>query len=165
MLGIKKLAVTGLIGFVVASGFLGSGCTPPGPNALLKGQRLIGQGKYDSAIEQLQLATRLLPNHPQAWNHLGMAYHGARRPSEAVNAYNQALKLDHKLAVVRYNLGCLFLEQNELAFAIEQLTSFVMVESKSVNGRLKLGEAYLRARQLDPREAEHTTASKMGGPP
>src|SRR5260221_5778212 len=39
------------------------GCAPPGPRALLKGERLIRQGKYEQAIQSLQEATRLLPTN------------------------------------------------------------------------------------------------------
>src|SRR5438105_2906586 len=55
------------------------GCTPPGPRALLKGERLIREGKYDKAIESLQEATRLLPRNAQTYNHLGLALHGNKQ--------------------------------------------------------------------------------------
>src|SRR5438034_5207096 len=49
-------------------------CGPPGPRALLRGERLIRDGKYDKAIQKLQQATQLLPRNAQAWNYLGVAY-------------------------------------------------------------------------------------------
>src|SRR5438477_8737546 len=109
MLAIKKrrMAPVFLLAFV-----LWAGCAPPGPRALLKGERLIGEGKYEEAIESLQSATRLLPKNAQAYNHLGLALHGARQFVPALKAYTKALDLDHKLAPARYNLGCLYLEQN-----------------------------------------------------
>src|SRR6266478_7812900 len=63
-----------LLAFVLCAG-----CAPPGPRTLLKGERLIGEGKYEEAIESLQSATRLLPKNAQAYNHLGLALHGARQ--------------------------------------------------------------------------------------
>src|SRR2546430_8796028 len=89
------------------------GCTPPGPRALLKGQRLIQEGKYEQAVESLQMAARALSTNAQAYNHLGLALHGSRQYGRALAAYQKALELDHKLAAARYNMGCLLLEQND----------------------------------------------------
>jgi len=133
-------------------------CGPPGPRALLKGERLIREGRYDQAIEKLQQATQLLPRNAQAWNHLGLAYHGNNQPLLAVRAYRQALILDNKLAATRYNLGCLYLDQNDLPNAIEQLTSFTYVQPNAPDGWVKLGTAQLRASRPDLAERHFRTA-------
>src|SRR6266446_2534745 len=134
------------------------GCTPPGPRALLKGQRLIGQGKYEQAVPVLQEATRLLPKTAQAYNHLGLALHGTKQFAPALAAYKKALALDHKLAAAHYNLGCLYLEQNDPASATEELTSYTLLQSGSVDGWLKLGNAQLRAHRLDAAEKAFKSA-------
>src|SRR5262249_52823323 len=92
-----------------------SGCTPAGPGALLKGERLLREGKYEQALEKLLTATQLLPKEARAWNYLGLAYQGSGQLGEAERSYRAALALDHKLAAARYNLGCLYLEQNRPA--------------------------------------------------
>src|SRR3954462_9401695 len=99
-----------------------AGCTPAGPKALLDGKRLLEQGNYERAIEKLKLATSLLATNAQAWNYLGLAYHQAGQPVEAVEAYQKALKLNHDLVIVHYNLGCALLEQNKLEPARNELT-------------------------------------------
>src|SRR5438105_3131252 len=134
------------------------GCTPPGPRALLKGQRLIQEGKYEQAVESLQVAARLLPKNAQAFNHLGLALHGNKQYARALVAYQKALELDHKLASARYNMGCLLLEQNDLTGATDQLTSYTLLQANSVDGWLKLASAQLRARKLDPAEKSFKTA-------
>src|SRR5579862_5239662 len=106
-----------------------AGCTPPGPRALLQGKRLIEQGKYAAAVEKLKLATTLLPTNALAWNYLGLACHLAGQPSDAIDAYQKALKLNHDLVIVHYDLGCLLLEQNKPALnetARDELTAFVL---------------------------------------
>src|SRR5947209_19858118 len=133
-------------------------CGPPGPRALLKGEHLIREGRYDQAIEKLQQATQLLPRNAQAWNHLGLAYHGNNQPLLAIRAYRQALVLDNKLAAARFNLGCVYLDQNELALAIEQLTSYTYLQPNVVEGWMKLGTAQLRAGHLDPAEKNFKAA-------
>src|SRR5271154_1365232 len=84
-----------------------AGCTPPGPRALLEGRRLIEQGDYAGAVEQLKLATSLMQTNALAWNYLGLACHHANLPNDAFVAYKRALELNHDLVWVHYNLGCL----------------------------------------------------------
>jgi tetratricopeptide (TPR) repeat protein len=124
-----------------------TGCTPPGPRALLQGDRLIKEGSYAKAIVYLQEATGLLPQNAQAFNHLGLAYHGVGQPAEAADAYRKALTIDKNLAAARYNLGCLMLEQNNPGQAAAELSIYVMFNQKSAEAFTKLGVAHLRARQ------------------
>ena len=60
-----------------------------GPRALLQGDRLLREGKCAQAIRILEQAAQLLPKDARAWNHLGLAYHGAGRAEDAVKAYQQ----------------------------------------------------------------------------
>src|SRR3954465_11943625 len=129
---IKNRFPRGLDFFLISGLVLIFGCTPPGPRALLKGEKLIQEGKWEQAVLRLQEATQLLPNNAQAWNHLGIAYHGNNQVELALKCYRTALSLDRNLAATRYNLGCLLLEQNDLAGASEQLTSFTFLQSSSV---------------------------------
>src|SRR5437764_15422733 len=85
--GFRILFIAGLLAFMICI----SGCTPPGPRALLKGQRLIQQGKYAQAVQSLQEATRLLPKNAQAYNHLGLALQGNKQFGSALAAYKKAL--------------------------------------------------------------------------
>ena len=142
----------------VAALALLTGCSPPGPAALLKGEQLIENGRHAQAAEKLKTATALLPKEARAFNLLGLAYHGNHQPEEAARAYRQALDLDHKLAAARYNLGCLLLEQNLSAAAADELTSYTFLQPRAVDGWVKLGTAQLRARRLDAAEKCFRTA-------
>src|SRR5678816_2521620 len=70
-----------------------AGCGAPGPTALLDGEELIKEGKFKEAIEKLQKATKHLPRNAQAWNHLGLAHHGAGQVEQAQRYYREALRL------------------------------------------------------------------------
>jgi len=129
-----------------------AGCGAPGPTALLEGEELIKEGKFKEAIEKLQKATKHLPRNAQAWNHLGLAHHGAGQIEQAQRYYREALRLDVNLASARYNLGALSLEQNDLAAAIEHLTSYTAFQPQSADGWIKLGNAQTRARRLEQAE-------------
>jgi tetratricopeptide (TPR) repeat protein len=143
---------------------LASGCTPAGPGALLDGQRLIEQGKYVPAIEKLRLATTLLPTNALAWNYLGLAYHHAGESANAMGAYQRAIKLNHELVVVHYDMGCLYLEQNKLNLnesARDELMAFTLHQGNSLDGRLKLGTAQLRLGELAQAEASFREALRI----
>ena len=162
MVANKKLgAIHGTFFFLAAGSFLVFGCRPPGPTALLQGERAIHEGNLEVAVEQLQKATRLLPKNAQAWNHLGLAYHGSRQPAQALRAYRQALACDYKLAAAHYNLGCLHLEQNDPAAAVDELTSYTLLQPKWADGWLKLGEAQLALRRLDLAEKSFKIALEL----
>src|SRR5690242_9779714 len=122
-----------------------AGCTPPGPRALLKGERLLREGKYAQAIPRLQQATQLLPANAQAWNHLGLAYHHSGQLGDVPQAYDQALRCDPNQSAVRYNLGCLLLDQNHPQTAATKLTGYTVLQQDKVDGWLKLGTAQVRS--------------------
>ena len=138
-----------------------AGCTPAGPRTLLKGQKLLEEGKYADAVEKLKTATSLLETNAQAWNYLGLAYHGLGQSSNAVHAYQQALALDRNLAETRYNLGCLYLEQNKLDAAKNELTTYTLRKPNSADGLLKLATAQLRARELGNAEKSFSDALRV----
>ena len=122
------------------------GCDPPGPSALLRGERLIHDGKYQAAIESLREATTLLPNNPQAWNHLGLAYHWARQYNQAVQAYRRAVELNVDLAAARFNLGSLLLEINQPQLAANEFAAYTLLVPNQVEGWVRRGMAEWRAR-------------------
>lgn len=139
-------------GCVVGGLLLLAGCAPSGPEALLDGERLIREGKFPEAVDKLKLAAQILPANAQAWNHLGLAHHGNRQPVEAAQAYRQALQRNPNLPPVHYNLGLLALEQNDLATAINELTTFTVLERGAPDGWFHLGTAQWRAGQIDAAE-------------
>jgi tetratricopeptide (TPR) repeat protein len=157
----KQVRASRVLSLTAAGALLFISCTPPGPRALLKGERLIREGKHEAAVAKLEEATRLLPQEARAWNYLGLAYHGAGRFSDAIRAYQRALALDHNLAAAQFNLGCLHLERADLNAAITSLTTFTGLQPQSDFGWLKLGTACLRAGQLDAAERSFNRALQI----
>ena len=137
------------------------GCKPPGPRALLRGKRLIEQGKYAQAVSELKTATSLLATNAQAWNYLGLACQYAGQTSDAQHAYERALLLDHDLSEAHYNLGCLFLEINQTNAARNEFTAFTLRRANSVDGLVKLGIAQTRCRDWNGAEKTFHDALKV----
>jgi tetratricopeptide (TPR) repeat protein len=121
-------------------------CAPPGPRALVRGQKLLEAGKLPAAITELRTATTLLPTNAAAWNYLGVAYHRSGQWTNAVQAYSQALLFDRNLLEARFNLGCLWLEQERWDNARSEFTAYTLRRPNEAEGWLKLGSVQLRAR-------------------
>src|SRR5262245_34761530 len=147
----------------IAMTALFAGCTPPGRGALLDGERLLQQGNYSQAVEKLKEATSLLSSNAIVWNELGVAYQYCGRPVEAQKAYERALLLNRELAEARYNLGCLWLDQNRLESAKAEFTAYTLRRANSVDGFLKLGTAQLRSRDFSAAERNFSEALKLSG--
>lgn len=163
-----RRGIAGSLGALLAVLVL-TGCSPPGRRNLLQGERLIRQGRPAEAIRPLQEAVTLLatnaPACAQAWNFLGLAYHYANQPAGAAQAYQNALAHDFNLVVVRFNRGCLFLEQNNLPAAINELTTYTTHQPKDALGWTKLGAAQMRSRQVEPAEASFRRALDLSPRP
>src|SRR4051794_22595208 len=105
---------TPLTGLLALVAFLAA-CTPAGPRLLLEGDLLLREKRYAQAAVKFEEAVRRLPTNAQAWNHLGLAYHYTGQRAAALKAYEQSRRCDPNLVPVRFNLGCLALEQSDLA--------------------------------------------------
>ena len=134
---------------VIATGIL-SGCMPPGPAALLKGERLLRENKTAEAVVAFEEAVRIMPGTAQAWNHLGLAHHRQGDVAKAAHAYQRALELDRNLAAARFNLGSLFLESGNNAAAAEAFTTFCTLQPQVGEGWLRLGQAQVRQAAATP---------------
>src|SRR5205823_181125 len=128
---------------------------------LLKGAKLIEQGKYSDAVSRLETATSILTTNAQAWNYIGLAYHYAGKPGESEKAYQRALALDHDLSEAHFNLGCLWLEQNRPDAAKTELTAYVLRRGNSLDALLKLGSAQLHSGDLNGAEKTFNDALRL----
>ncbi|MFO1488707.1 MAG: tetratricopeptide repeat protein [Verrucomicrobiota bacterium] len=133
-------------------------CTPPGPRALLQGQHLLNEGRNAEAVEQLREAVSLLNTNAIAWNHLGLAYHRSGDVTNAILAYQQALKFNRDLSETHFNLGCLWLEQNRGENARAEFSAFTLRRPNVAAGWLRLGSIQLRARELAAAEKSYREA-------
>jgi tetratricopeptide (TPR) repeat protein len=139
-----------------------AGCTPPGPRALLEGKRLLDEGKYKQAIEELKTATSLMGGtNALAWSYLGVAYQHDDELAEAERAYQRALALNHDLGEVRFNLGCLWLAENRLEAAKAEFTACTMRQPNAVEGFLRLGAVQLRTHEAGAAEKTFNEALRL----
>jgi tetratricopeptide (TPR) repeat protein len=138
-----------------------AGCGPSGPRALVEGDRLVQAGKYSEAVPLLKKATEQLPREARAWNCLGLAYHGAGQSPEAIKSYREALNLSPNLAVARFNLGSLLLELKDYPGAVDEFTTYTLLQKNDVNGWLNRGRAELRARRFEAAEKSYRSSTNL----
>lgn len=127
-------------------------CSPTGPGALVAGKKSLEAGQPEAAIASLQTAVRLMPTNATAWNYLGVAYHQAGQWTNATTAYAQALRFNRDLLEVRFNLGCLQLDQNNPEAATVELFAYTARRPNDAVGWLKLGQAQQRVSNLTEAE-------------
>jgi Flp pilus assembly protein TadD len=153
MLTIKKPNVSySYLVCLLVTLFMSVACMPPGPKAALEGETLIQKGRYQAAIRKLEAASKILNANAKVWNLLGLAYHKAGKVTQAEQAYQQALRLDHNLSVANYNLGCLLLSNGRFDDAIERLTTYRILKPDDHAGYLRLGIAQAKKGQHEDAE-------------
>lgn len=138
-----------------------AGCKPPGPKALLDGQRHLERGRVEMAIERLQVATQLMPTNAHAWNYLGIACHQGGQVSNAVVAYQRALQLDADLSEARMNLGTLWLESGRMAEAKAEFTAYHLRRPNDPEGFKQLALAELQGREFASAESHVRKALQL----
>lgn len=136
-------------------------CSRNGPGALQAGKKYLEAGKIEQAITELQFAVQLLPTNAAAWNYLGVAYHQAGLVTNAADAYTRSLRFDRDLLDVRFNLGCLWLEQERWEEAKTEFTAYTLRRSDDVEGWSKLGLAQLRSREFTAAEKSFREATQL----
>lgn len=140
---------------------LAAGCTPPGPRALLDGKRLLERGQSEAALARLETAASILKTNALAWSYLGLAYQQTGRLTNAIAAYQWALRLDRNLADVHFNLGCALLDFRRPDLAKLELSTFTLLQPRSLDGWLQLGEAQLHLREAAAAERSFREVLKI----
>jgi tetratricopeptide (TPR) repeat protein len=139
----KKISIYSVLMLVVLAVVV-AGCTPAGPRAFLQGKKYLDQGDFANAAARFKTASYLLSTNAQVWNYYGVALQGDGQAQAAAAAYQRALDLDRDLVEAHFNLGCLWLEQNQPDAAKIEFTAYTLRRNNDPAGWLKLGSAQLR---------------------
>ena len=82
------------------------------------GQSYLLNREYDEAIKKFSEALKINPHDPELYYNLGLAYEGAKRPSDAIMMYEKTLQLDKTFSNAEIRLDKL----NEKSVEIEEET-------------------------------------------
>lgn len=116
-------------------------------------------GQFKLAVPILERATELEANNPMVWMNLGAAVlgnpvlAGAEKQERAIRAFERALELNPDLPNADYNLGLIYLDQGNLACAIDHFRHALQVDPfdrdaqmwiEKIGGRMAEGEGCQR---------------------
>jgi len=113
------------------------------------GGSLLVQGRIDEAIEQLQEALRLDPDHAEAHSNLGVALARRGRGAEAIEQYRKSLALDPRQMQAYSNLGNALLQQGLVKEAIAQFDQGLAIDPNDIQARTNRAGALFRDGRID----------------
>ena len=87
-------------------------------DAFDKGLKLIGQQRYDEAIQAFSTAIEIIPQDYQAYNYRGVAWALKRNYDKALADYNKALEIRPRYAEAYNNRGFARIQRGDLSNAL-----------------------------------------------
>ncbi len=130
---------------------------PPASPDVLRGEKLLSEGKVGEAKVVFEQALADDPNDPRAWLDLGLAHEAAGAFASAEKAYRRATEIDANFAEAFNNLGVLLRESGKLAEATAMLERAVGLDPRLAAARFNLGLAYEEQGKLAEAEREYLT--------
>lgn len=115
---------------------------PAASPELLRGERLLAEGKARDAKLVFEKALADHPEDPRAWLDLGLALEEMGQWAEAERAYRRALDLEPGFAEAFNNLGVLLRERGALNDAATMLERAVSLDPELTAARFNLAMSY-----------------------
>jgi len=139
---------------------------PPASPDVLRGEKLLTEGKAGEAKRVFEQVLADDPNDPRAWLDLGLAHEATGNWTSAEKAYRRATELDRNFAEAFNNLGVLLRDRGELAEAATSLERAVALDPQLAAARFNLGLAYEEQGRLAEAEREYlATIDQLPGDP
>ncbi len=98
----------------------------------------VSRGRVDSALVLFKKATEILPDYPDGWANLALAYDHKGDYKAALSAYKNSLDLDPENSIVLYNLGLTLGRTGMLAEAAEAFRIALDINPDFAEAREKL---------------------------
>jgi tetratricopeptide (TPR) repeat protein len=113
------------------------------------------QRKFDSAVGLLEKATRIEPNNPDPYFHLGQAYQSLDRHKDAIRVLRKSIALnpelshnDYQVTTAHYRLGQSLIKDGQKEEGERELQTAAELKSKSLSRDKERAVAYLSATDL-----------------
>src|SRR5437868_14955732 len=113
------------------------------------------QRKWGEATPLLEKATRIEPNNPDPYFHLGQAYQGAEKHPRAIEVLRKSIALnpelshnDYQVVTAHYRLGQSLMKTGRREAADKELQLAAELKSKSLKRDKERNEVYLSAANL-----------------
>lgn len=93
-----------------------------------QGISLVNLGRYEEAIASYDHALQIEPDDYAAWNNRGVVLHILGRYEEAIASFQKSLAINPNNAGAYYNIARCHAQQNNLSFAIENLSQSIALD-------------------------------------
>jgi tetratricopeptide (TPR) repeat protein len=130
-------------------------------NFVVLGTEYLRNGNYDLAEENFGRAVASDPQNLQARYQLALTWQQKQEYTKAINAYQEVLSLNPRIAVVHAELGLLLATMGRKAEAEPQLEQAVGLDQDSFRVSLTTGRAYLILADYSRAEASLLRAQQL----
>lgn len=130
---------------------------------LANGTQMLLEGDTAQAITALTMATKNLPNSPDAWNNLGLAFASQKDWKRAESAWKKALALNSEFSDARMNLGSFFLQNGKVREAEREFRQVLedVAYPNMFQVRFNLGLVFLKKGNALGAESEFVSAARL----
>jgi tetratricopeptide (TPR) repeat protein len=104
-----------------------------------KAEQKLRKGDLQGSVEHLLAATVIDPEYMEAFNNLGSRYMMLDRPADALQAFEQAIRLDPQIAMVHANAAIALLSVGKFAEAEATARKTLELDASDNKGRYVLG--------------------------
>jgi tetratricopeptide (TPR) repeat protein len=115
--------------------------TPPvkAPSPFADAETLLEQGRLEEAKARLQEELRRYPSRAEGYGVLGLVYMAEKNYPQALNAFQQGLKLDAKSTGIRNDMGNLYVLQGNADRAEKEFREVLRLDPADPDGNYNLG--------------------------
>jgi tetratricopeptide (TPR) repeat protein len=117
--------------------------------------------KWDAAIGLLEKASRIQPDNPDPYFHLGQAYQGIAKHEQAIEVLTKSISLnpdlahnDYQVATAHFRLGQSLLKVGRTEEGEKEVQISADLKSRSLKSHQRKTEAYLSASSVQEQQAK-----------
>lgn len=115
---------------------------------------------YRDEVSVWRSAVAAAPDNPRTYSNLGLSLVKAEKSSEALDCYNEALRIDPEFAKARNNLGLLLMSQGRREEAIAQYRRAIETWPNFSEARVNLGNALAKQGRIAEAITQYRRAIK-----
>ena len=152
-----------VIGALLATVMLVSGCISPAQEQVTKGDNFLKQKQWEDAIIAYTKAIEIDPNNAVAYNQRGLAYMYQVKPvDKMLEDFNKAIELDSRFAMAYYNRGTVYDSKGDYDKAIADFTRVIELSPKFTEAYALRGFAYNQLGNFVKAKADFGKAKELG---
>ena len=123
---------------------LGVSCTALADDNLENARKLFAAQEYKESVKILKKITKESPSNVEAWMLLGDCYGAMGKNEDAIESYQQAVRMDSRNTDALLRLGVAYAAERKHANAIEAYQMIIRIQPENPEAHFYLGVIYDR---------------------